>query len=211
MRKGKKLLLFVSLLATGTSIALFFRKDATQNETRHEAAADFAFRERVERRVANDSAWAKAQGTRRVTPPQPIARVPASASIPEPATSASEHAPTFSRSNNPVGALLEPVVALVSDDPPSLTTGELQTPPTGEITMHRVVDGDTLSSLALRYLGKSDRYLELFELNRDVLASPDLLPIGVLLKIPGAASPTLENPTNDGCLDPTLQVVAPRK
>ena len=29
-----------------------------------------------------------------------------------------------------------------------------------------------------------DRYLEIFELNRDVLASPDLLPIGRQLKIP---------------------------
>jgi len=50
--------------------------------------------------------------------------------------------------------------------------------------MHRVVDGDTLTKLAARYLGDPERYLELFEYNRDVLRSPDLLPIGSNLRIP---------------------------
>ncbi len=49
---------------------------------------------------------------------------------------------------------------------------------------HRIADGDTLSKLAERYLGRGDRYLEIYDLNREVLASPDLLPIGVVLKIP---------------------------
>jgi nucleoid-associated protein YgaU len=49
---------------------------------------------------------------------------------------------------------------------------------------HKIADGDTLASLAQRYLGSKDRYLEIFEANRDVLHSPDLLPIGVQLKIP---------------------------
>ena len=48
----------------------------------------------------------------------------------------------------------------------------------------KVVDGDTLRRLAQRYLGSSDRYLEIYEKNRDVLLSPDLLPIGVVLEIP---------------------------
>jgi hypothetical protein len=52
---------------------------------------------------------------------------------------------------------------------------------------HKIADGDTLSNLAERYLGRADRYLEIYELNRPVLASPDLLPIGVTLKIPGQA------------------------
>jgi nucleoid-associated protein YgaU len=52
------------------------------------------------------------------------------------------------------------------------------------VRRHAVVDGDTLSQLAARYLGRADAYLEIYELNRDVLASPDLLPIGAVLKIP---------------------------
>jgi nucleoid-associated protein YgaU len=50
--------------------------------------------------------------------------------------------------------------------------------------LHRIVDGDTLSRLAQRYLGSSKRFLEIYEANRDRLQSPDLLPIGLELRIP---------------------------
>jgi len=50
---------------------------------------------------------------------------------------------------------------------------------------HKIVDGDTLRALAERYLGDGDRYLEIYEANRDVLPSPEVLPIGVELTIPG--------------------------
>ena len=51
---------------------------------------------------------------------------------------------------------------------------------------HKVVDGDSLASLAERYLGSSSRAMELYEANRDVLTRPDVLPIGAELKIPQA-------------------------
>lgn len=54
---------------------------------------------------------------------------------------------------------------------------------------HRVCDGDTLSSLADEYLGSSKRYLEIYEANRQRLASPDLLPIGAELEIPWPDEP----------------------
>ncbi|HWB12311.1 MAG TPA: LysM peptidoglycan-binding domain-containing protein [Pirellulales bacterium] len=53
---------------------------------------------------------------------------------------------------------------------------------------HRIVDGDTLSDLAQRYLGSSKRFSVIFNANRDRLQSPDLLPIGAELRIPVAAS-----------------------
>jgi len=56
-------------------------------------------------------------------------------------------------------------------------------PPEGPRT-HRIVDGDSLPALAERYLGSADRYPELFEANREVLSSPDVLPIGTRLLIP---------------------------
>lgn len=52
---------------------------------------------------------------------------------------------------------------------------------------HIIVDGDTLATLAKRYLGSSERAAELYAINRDVLNSPDWLPIGVELKIPPAS------------------------
>ncbi|MGD0382099.1 MAG: tail protein X, partial [Thermoguttaceae bacterium] len=50
--------------------------------------------------------------------------------------------------------------------------------------LHKIVDGDTLGDLAARYLGSAARAVEIFAANRDVLADPELLPIGVELKIP---------------------------
>jgi nucleoid-associated protein YgaU len=50
--------------------------------------------------------------------------------------------------------------------------------------VHKIVDGDTLEVLAASYLGSAARAMEIFQANRDVLADPELLPIGVELKIP---------------------------
>jgi hypothetical protein len=49
---------------------------------------------------------------------------------------------------------------------------------------HVVVDGDSLERLAGRYLDDSSRSNEIYEANRELLASPDLLPIGIELVIP---------------------------
>jgi hypothetical protein len=49
---------------------------------------------------------------------------------------------------------------------------------------HVVVDGDSLERLAGRYLDDSSRGREIYEANRELLASPDLLPIGAELVIP---------------------------
>jgi nucleoid-associated protein YgaU len=54
---------------------------------------------------------------------------------------------------------------------------------------HRIVDGDSLSLLALRYLGDSSRAEEIARLNRDVLRDPNLLPVGREILIPAEDSP----------------------
>jgi LysM domain len=53
-----------------------------------------------------------------------------------------------------------------------------------EPRIHVVVDGDSLERLASRYLSDPRRSREIYELNREVLSAPDLLPIGAELKIP---------------------------
>ena len=55
--------------------------------------------------------------------------------------------------------------------------------------IHKIVDGDTLVSLAKRYLGDPERRQEIYRANRDVLSSPDALPIGIELKIPPRPAP----------------------
>lgn len=49
---------------------------------------------------------------------------------------------------------------------------------------HVIQPGDTLSSLAARYLGSSARYHEIYDANRNVLKSPDALPDGKTIVIP---------------------------
>jgi nucleoid-associated protein YgaU len=51
---------------------------------------------------------------------------------------------------------------------------------------HKIIDGDTLPSLAERYLGSASRAMEIYEANRNVLANPQELTIGLELKIPRA-------------------------
>lgn len=50
--------------------------------------------------------------------------------------------------------------------------------------IYTVQPGDTLSGLAKQHFGDYKRYMEIFNLNRDVLDSPDLIRVGQKLKIP---------------------------
>ena len=55
---------------------------------------------------------------------------------------------------------------------------------------HKIRDGDTLESLARRYLGSQNRGDEIYAANRNVLPQRDLLPIGIEIIIPDqSASP----------------------
>jgi nucleoid-associated protein YgaU len=192
MPVGKKLVVVASVLATGACAAFFFRKDASQVAGWQEAQENSPFRERVERRVAADAAWAKTpQGTRveAALPEPPTFRVP-TAETAAISQSSPLDTPSFQKSLNPVGALLEPIQELPAELADGSAEGDLAVGGLAPAPLaHKIADGDTLSKLAQRYLGRGDRYLEIYELNRDVLTSPDLLPIGVVLKIPPAQTP----------------------
>ncbi len=58
-----------------------------------------------------------------------------------------------------------------------------------EVRTHRIVDGDTLPDLAQRYLGDKSRAMEIFEANRHILPSPEILPIGQEIQIPAPVRP----------------------
>ena len=51
---------------------------------------------------------------------------------------------------------------------------------------HTVMAGESLSGISQAKLGTSDRWVEIFDLNRDALASPDLLEVGQVLDVPAA-------------------------
>lgn len=66
--------------------------------------------------------------------------------------------------------------------------GDALTESKPDFITHEVVAGDNLSKLAQKYLGSHSKYLTLFEANRDVLATPDDLALGMKLKIPRQSS-----------------------
>jgi LysM repeat protein len=49
---------------------------------------------------------------------------------------------------------------------------------------YEVVAGDTLSGIALKYYGSANKYMKIFEANRDILDNPDLIKVGQKLRIP---------------------------
>jgi nucleoid-associated protein YgaU len=57
-----------------------------------------------------------------------------------------------------------------------------QTPP--PVATYTVMPGDTLGKIAKQFLGDSEAYRDIFEVNRDQLSDPDKIYPGQVLKIP---------------------------
>jgi len=68
-----------------------------------------------------------------------------------------------------------PAVAPAAEDEPLTPTGA---------RMHTVRKGDTLYALARRYYGDQSRWRDIYEANRDQLSDPNLLRVGMKLRIP---------------------------
>jgi nucleoid-associated protein YgaU len=77
---------------------------------------------------------------------------------------------------------------------PSTATSNPLLPTETAERVHVVHPGDSLERLAKRYLGDEGRALELFDLNRQVLENPHLLPIGAELRLPTGPAPALDSP-----------------
>jgi len=173
---GKTLALVLSVVVIGVSLAFCFRKDTSP--LAFWTSSDDPFGTHVERRVGSSL---------------PLDRfpAPAPAAIAQPGDPAAQ-APTYHQSFRPVGTLLPPVAVreepvaapLPPAAPVELSRFRYGGGGGGGVIHHTVEDGDTLTKLAQRYLGGADAYFQIFEANRDVLASPDLLPIGAVLTIP---------------------------
>jgi LysM repeat protein len=56
----------------------------------------------------------------------------------------------------------------------------------GEHQLYTVKAGDTLSKISKQFYGDSNKYMQIFEANRDKLKDPDKIQVGQELKIPAA-------------------------
>ncbi|HET6324601.1 MAG TPA: LysM domain-containing protein [Planctomycetaceae bacterium] len=63
---------------------------------------------------------------------------------------------------------------------------------------YRTGENDTLSDIAAKHLGRSSRWIQIYEMNRDKLSNPNQLKVGTELILPGDASSVgLSNEDND--------------
>ena len=53
---------------------------------------------------------------------------------------------------------------------------------------YTVKPGDTLSKIAKEHLGNANAYMEIFNVNRDVIQDPDKIKPGMVLKLPAHAT-----------------------
>ncbi len=187
---GKKLAVVLAVVVIGVSVALFFRKDASFFGFWNTSSED-PFQQHVERRLEHGARWTDQAVDLRGGPASQAVRVPSAATAAIGQSPSDQAAPpTFQKNLNPVGALLAPIDGVVDDgeDVPEPLDGDFDAAGSagsaGGQVLHTVVDGDTLTNLAVRYLGRADAYLDIYEHNRDVLRSADLLPIGAVLRIP---------------------------
>jgi nucleoid-associated protein YgaU len=107
--------------------------------------------------------------------------IPAPEGPPGPATAA---APRAGDARSP--ALSVPTAAQAGAPAQPAPTRPAPSPaaPVSAGRKHIVKPGDTLSSIAARTLGSRAKWSAIFEANRDKLASPDALEVGMELVIP---------------------------
>jgi nucleoid-associated protein YgaU len=124
-----------------------------------------------------------------VAPPQALASPPGE-STGIAATTVALSAPQFSVDQTSDGAtarmvtVAKPLPANAASIGPFDAAEPMTAPPVVEQRVHIVHPGDSLERLAQRYLGDEGRAIEIFDLNRQVLENPHLLPIGAELKLP---------------------------
>lgn len=184
MNSAVKLAAAGAVLLTGIALAMLFRNKPEPAARQGDAPGDhLVLRRRIE-----------------PTQPAPASNTPAPAfrSAPTPVVAQSPNRVTFLM---PIDHPQAPPT-LAKDFPAYDLTARAETshkqPSTASSleaarpTTHRIVDGDSLESLARQYLGSEDRAAEILEANREQLPSPSVLPIGLTLRIPPrtpAASP----------------------
>jgi len=111
--------------------------------------------------------------------------------------------PTDAKLGLAVGVGLVIVVAVVFFGKPTPSASALPTPgqpqaagsqrvslvpasplPPTKPRIHVVQSGDTLFSIARQHYGDGDRFADIYQANKDVLSSPDRLPLGASLRLP---------------------------
>ncbi len=169
-----------AVMLIGLGLASFFRRPSAEADLAIPAQSDPL----VLRKQPDRGTLAAAEASPATSQPRPAAAGEPRHLRPTIVTPADQPAPppelpkTYPSSNQPVNTRWGTSLGEMLPDPASTPASA---PPT-----HKVIDGDSLALLAERYLGSASRAMEIYEANRNVLAHPEILPIGTELKIPRA-------------------------
>lgn len=180
MDRGVKLILATAVLLAGASVAAMYRHRLPPQRLESVATAAPVLRQWTGPQMAQPpqtETWPQRLSAETPMAPRPRATI---GSALEPAAPPPKLARVYPRQDD----LSDPRESASIDY--GLLQGENSRP---ALRIHRIVDGDTLATLAERYLGSADRQREIYEANRDLLSDPSVLPIGVELKIPPRGIP----------------------
>ena len=172
MDQRLRLMTTAAVMLLGLGLALLFRRPSAETDLPIPVQSDpLVLRKQPDRRtfVAAESSPVTSQSPSLPVKPQPTIVTPTDQPAPPP-----ELPKSYPNSNQPVstrwGTSLSEMLPETASAPPT----------------HKIIDGDSLALLAERYLGSASRATEIYEANRSLLAHPEILPIGVKLKIPRA-------------------------
>ncbi|HYO25356.1 MAG TPA: hypothetical protein VEQ85_10455 [Lacipirellulaceae bacterium] len=192
--RQRKLVAAGAVLGIGLALALLFRRPAEDAAPVVPAAVALPVAAAPVGFAPPAAAWAL-DGQRSPQPPVPASTASltlgsgqSSAGLPDASAAAP---PAFAAEPQAPLPLSPNPAPLAADGPAALGGGiggaDAESPAPGGQPAYRayvIHEGDSLESLAERYLGDGARALELFDLNRDVLENPHLLPRGAELRIP---------------------------
>jgi len=177
MDQGAKIAAAVAVMLAGFAVAMLFRLDSPRSAATEPAEGQpLVLRKRIEPQLPQSAATRSPTG-----------------GLPPATATAAEH-PSAGPSSP---SAIAPPPSLARDYPHRNASDALRwpgaggtRPPQPKVVTHKIVDGDTLQSLAEHYLGSADRHREIYDDNRNVLSSPELLPIGKKLKIVRRPAPS---------------------
>lgn len=182
MLSGKRTVVGIGVLVLGACAALPFRKDRESSPTASNQSTSDQLQWRPNDITLEVSVPAEGSPPAYFLEDRDAEVWPAQKAVVQKPVSLDNSTPPKLASNFP-GGPQTPVSPIVL--PPSA----VDTPPSQAVIRHRLADGDTLQELSAKYLGAADRYWDIFEANRNVLSSPDLLPLDVEIVIPLAQKP----------------------
>ncbi len=197
MHPDKKVGLALGILLIGIVGALFFRNEAPSPDENGPALANPQALDSRIRHKPNAPYLADGTKTTAKTPTIPDALVPEVAPHIPGATAASSNRltatvpepirPNARRDSDATVSVPTPAPGnggLNDGVPAPREKGERTVAASSEAKTHEVAAGESLSSIAFKYLGTHKRYMEIYEANKDVLRSPNDLSVGMKLKIP---------------------------